>query len=137
MRGTFRCSPREPQPGDVPREWIDYDPNWREFIGTTFAVVLARHAAKLPRALVSALDASLRRAVEGTLDRHVPAEYTNIAPMRAFLLDWAGARLHETEWQQRGASLAEEICRDYRATGAFTEHHSPTCYGIGLYGLAL
>jgi len=134
--GTWRRSPLEPFPGDAPREWIDYDPNWREFVGSALALAL-HHEARLPPPTVAAIDAALRLAVEGTLARQLSAEYTNIALMSTFLLDYAGDRLGETAWQRAGETLASEIDQGYRRTGAFPEHNSPTYYGVDLYGLAL
>ena len=37
--GTFRRTPAEPEPGTQAVMWHAYDPNWREFVGTTFAVI--------------------------------------------------------------------------------------------------
>lgn len=137
VHGTFRRSPIEPEPGDEPREWIDYDPNWREFIGSTFALILGGYEERLPEELVREIDHALRLAVEGTRARRVSAEYTNIALMCAFLLDWTGKRLAEPVWRDEAVALAEAVRSGYLATGAFPEHNSPTYYGIDLYGLAL
>lgn len=38
--GTFRRTPNEPEPGPNAVIWRAYDPNWREFIGTTLALIL-------------------------------------------------------------------------------------------------
>ncbi|MBI1878738.1 MAG: hypothetical protein HYR94_11035 [Chloroflexi bacterium] len=37
--GTFARTATEPHPPDHPVIWKDYDPNWREFIGTTLALI--------------------------------------------------------------------------------------------------
>jgi len=134
--GTWRRTPDEPPPGPSPREWIDYDPNWREFIGTALALALSWDAA-LPPGLVRRIEAALRRACVGTLARAVPAEYTNIALMSAFLLDWTGDRLGEPAWRGTGLGLARAVVAAWDAAGAFPEYGSPTYYGIDLYGLAL
>src|SRR5581483_4186844 len=65
--GTWRRAPEEPAPPANPREWDDYDPNWREFIGTALAVTLIEYEPLLPSGLVSRIDAALRRAIAGTL----------------------------------------------------------------------
>jgi hypothetical protein len=134
--GTFRRSPREPVPGPVPREWIDYDPNWREFVGSAFALALA-HERSLSADCVERLEASLRLCGQGSLARGVAAEYTNVALMSAFLLDFAGERLGEAPWRRAGEELAGAVAAGYRRSGAFPEHNSPTYYGTDLYGLAL
>ncbi len=123
-------------PGPEPREWIDYDPNWREFLGSAFALAL-RYESSLSPACVRALETSLRRAAIGSLAREVPAAYTNIALMSAFLLDFAGDRLGEPGWRRTGLELGEAVAAGYREHGAFPEHNSPTYYGTDLFGLAL
>ena len=134
--GTWRRAPGEPLPGASPREWIDYDPNWREFVGTAFALALA-HDSELSPGCVARMEAALRKACEGTLVRGVSPEYTNIALMSAFLLDWTGDRLGEPAWREAGAALGNAVADAYETSGAFPEHNSPTYYGIDLYGVAL
>ncbi|MGN6756948.1 MAG: hypothetical protein ACTHMJ_11235 [Thermomicrobiales bacterium] len=140
--GTFARAPEEPHPRvgigpEPPREWRDYDPNWREFIGTTLILVLQEYEADLPAELVQGIDRALRLAVEGTLARRVAAAYTNISLMCAFLLDYAAGRLGEPAWAAQGAALAQEIHRLFRAHDAFNEYNSPTYYGVDLNALAL
>ena len=38
--GTFARFLETPHPTPDAVEWVDYDPNWRQFIGTTFSVLL-------------------------------------------------------------------------------------------------
>jgi hypothetical protein len=135
--GTFYRAPEEPAPPPEPQIWKDYDPNWREFIGTTLALLLHYYEERLPAPLTAQIDMALRRAVEGTLARGVPASYTNIALMCAFLLRFAADRFGESAWAARGEGLAREIGRLFDATGAFEEYNSPTYYGVDLYALAL
>ncbi len=136
VHGTWRRAPAEPIPGPAAREWIDYDPNWREFVGSALLLAL-HHASRLPPATVAGMESALRRAAEGALARAVPPEYTNIALMSAFLLDAVGERQGEPSWRAAGEQLSEGVARAYLEGGAFPEHNSPTYYGIDLYGLAL
>jgi hypothetical protein len=140
--GTFARAPEEPHPRvgigpEPPREWRDYDPNWREFIGTTLILILQEYEAELPAELVQGIDRALRLAVVGTLARQVPAAYTNISLMCAFLLDYAADRLGESAWAAQSAALAQEIHQLFRAHDAFNEYNSPTYYGVDLNALAL
>jgi hypothetical protein len=137
FHGTWRRAPEEPDPPEAPVVWIDYDPNWREFIGTALALLLIEDEPRLPPALVARIDAALRRAVDGTLARAVPASYTNIALMCAFLLDYAGARFGNPAWRSQAEQYAAEIHRLFSRHGAFDEYNSPTYYGVDLYALAL
>ncbi len=134
--GTFCRAPEEPHPPESPIEWLNYDPNWREFIITTIAILLIEHERQLPPALVEKIDRAIRRAVEGALQRELKATYTNIALMNAFMLCFAGQRLNEPAWTERGEAMAQEIHRLFTRHGAFEEYNSPTYYGPDLYALA-
>jgi hypothetical protein len=135
--GTWYRSPYEPPPPQSPTVWKDYDPNWREFVGTTLALILLEYEARLPAELVRRIDRALRRAIAGTLARNVPASYTNIALMTAFLLQFAAARFGEPAWAADAERLAAEILQRFRANSTFDEYNSPTYYGIDIYALAL
>jgi hypothetical protein len=135
--GTWRRSPYEPAPPENAAVWKDYDPNWREFVGTTLALILLEYESRLPADLVRRIDLALRRAVVGTLARNVPASYTNIALMTAFLLQFAADRFVEPAWWAIAERLAAEILQRFRANTTFDEYNSPTYYGIDLYALAL
>jgi hypothetical protein len=135
--GTFSCAPEEPYPPAEPLEWKHYDPNWREFIVTTVAVILLEYRDRLPHTLVQKVDAAIRKAVEGALARNLAASYTNIALMNAFMLCFAGDRLGEPTWFEHGENMAKEIYRLFKIHNTFEEYNSPTYYGVDLYALAL
>ena len=44
FHGTFARFPEAPYPPEEPVMWEDYDPNWRQFVGTTFALMLEDHS---------------------------------------------------------------------------------------------
>jgi hypothetical protein len=136
--GTFRRSPEEPLPGPDAELWKNYDPNWRHFIGTTFALILTGFEHRLPAGLPARLEDSIRRAVEGELTQGRAEPYhTNIKLMHGFLWSWAGARLHRPEWVAGGERWAEEVAAAFAIHETFEEYNSPTYYGVDLYGLAL
>jgi hypothetical protein len=136
--GTFSRFAEWPEPGDGNDaiEWFDYDPNWRQFIGTTLLLTLRHHEADLPAELLVRIDRALRLAVEGETDR-VDARYTNIALMKAVLEVEAGERLGEPAWVEQGHALADAVVARFDRTGTFDEYNSPTYYGIDLVGLSL
>ena len=135
--GTFYRAPEEPHPPENPVEWHDYDPNWREFIITTISIILDEYADRLPQALIARIDVAIRKAVEGTLTRPLRAGYTNIALMNAQMLVWAGRRLGETAWVERGVAMGREVYRLFKLHDAFEEYNSPTYYGPDIYALRL
>ena len=135
--GTFLRAPEEPRPPAEPLEWKHYDPNWREFIITTLAIILFEYEERLPRSLVQKIDAAIPKAVEGALARRLRASYTNIALMNAFMLCFAGDRQGRPAWIEHGENMAKEIYRLFKLHNTFEEYNSPTYYGVDLYALAL
>lgn len=136
--GTFVRAPEEaaPRPGAV--LWKNFDPNWRQFIGTTFALMLEEFSPRLPDALRVRMSDSIRRAVEGELTQSRAEPYhTNIALLHGFLWSWAGRHLDRPDWIAGGEAWAEKVHADYAKHQSFEEYNSPTYYGVDLYGLAL
>ncbi len=134
--GTWYRFSEEPHPGNMPI-WKGYDPNWREFIGTTLAIILLDYEQELPATLVAAIDSALHKATRGMLARNLPASYTNIALMHAFLLLFAGERFGEADWMKSGEQFAQAIYDLFAPNETFSEYNSPTYYGIDVYALGL
>ncbi|HVF33615.1 MAG TPA: hypothetical protein VM933_11320 [Acidimicrobiales bacterium] len=127
--GTFARfleAPVPPRTGAV--VWVDYDPNWRQFIGTVFELLL-QDGLIADASLGARMRSSVALAVSSEpLDR-VPPSYSNIALMRAFL---------EVEHDRPGAeAYAARVVELFDEHGAFEEYNSATYYGIDLYALAL
>lgn len=135
--GTFPRWIGEPRPpAENPQMWRDYDPNWRQFIGTTLALILDEYSDRLPAEQIARMDRAIRLAVEGEPAERCPASYTNIALMKAALLTWAGQRYGERGWVDYGESFGAETFTLFQQTGAYDEYNSPTYYGVNLYALA-
>lgn len=135
--GSFARSPEEPQPGTEAVIWRDYDPNWRQFIGTAFALALERCGNALPEELASRLADAILEAVRGEPVGRVVPEYSNIALMKSWLEVYVGRRFAQPELVASGERLAQEVHALFRRHGAFSEYNSPTYYGVVLYALAL
>jgi hypothetical protein len=135
--GTFARFAEWSEPGAAAVEWDDYDPNWRQFIGTTWLVILREFEERLPNGTVERIDRSLRLCVEGEPPERVAVWYTNIALMRAVIEVESGHRLHEPAWVDRGHALAAAVVERRERKGTFDEFNSPTYYGIDLLGLAM
>ena len=137
--GTFQRSPEEPRPpARYAQMFVQYDPNWREFIGTTFAVILEDFSDRLPEALRKRMERAIARAVNGELEEgRLKPSYTNIALMHAFLWTWAGHHLQRPSWISEGEKFAIEVYELFAKNGSFEEYNSPTYYGVDLYGLGL
>lgn len=135
--GSYARFAEWPEPADGAIEWLDYDPNWREFIGTTFSLVLHRSGTALPSDLVERMEASIALAQRGEPEGRIGAHYANIALMKAWLDADAGQRTGDESLVAEGERFAAEVVERFQRHGAFDEYGSPTYYGIDLYALAL
>lgn len=135
--GTWRRSPQEPQPPAEPVLWDDYDPNWREFVGCTFLLILREYRGALPDDLVRRMTRALARAADGARARAVSPHYSNIALMSAHLMHEVGVLTGDPAMASAGESLGRQVFDIWRRTRAFAEFNSPTYYGVDLFALAL
>lgn len=124
--GTFTRFPEWPEPRPGAIEWVDYDPNWRQFVGTALAVAVTDFA--LGADLSARARAAIELAVVSEPPDRVPPTYANIALLRAWLDAWTG---------RADTSYARDVVSAYRRHGCFTEHNSPTYYGVDLLALGL
>ena len=137
--GTFQRSPEEAHPpARYAQLFVQYDPNWREFIGTTFAVILEDFSDRLPEPLRKRMELSILHAVNGEIkEGRLKPNYTNIALMHGFLWTWAGRRVKRASWISEGEKFAGDVYALFAKNGTFEEYNSPTYYGVDLYGLGL
>ncbi len=100
FHGTFYRNPSESYPPEDPIQWDHYDPNWREFICTVFIVLITEFQEVIPKNLIDRMNHSIMLAAQGSYERQVSPEYTNISLMSTFLLDFAGRQFNNNEWKQ-------------------------------------
>jgi hypothetical protein len=136
--GTFRRSPEEPEPASNAVMWRAYDPNWREFIGTTFAVILNEYPDRLPADVDHDMLTAINHAVEGEMKQgRLQPSYTNIALMYGYLWAYAAGQNHRPDWGNQAAQWQETVYKLYKQYDSFNEYNSPTYAGTDFYGLAL
>lgn len=135
--GTFAQVAEMPEPSAGAREWVDYDPNWRQFIGTTLLLVLRHHGEGLDQVLRARIDQALDLAIRGEPAGRVTPGYTNIAIMKAALEVEYGSSIGDAGLVESGEDLAAAVVARFDRHGTFDEFNSPTYYGIDLLGLAL
>lgn len=137
FHGTYYRYVGEPHPPENPTMWKDFDPNWRQFIGTVLAIIREEYSECLTDGLPEKMDRSIQLAVEGEPEDRCPPSYTNIALMKAALMTWAGHRYNRTDWTETGETFAEAVHELFTQHGTFDEYNSPTYYGVNFYALAL
>jgi hypothetical protein len=135
--GTYYRYVGEPHPPENPTTWKDFDPNWRQFIGTVLAIIREEYSDYLSDDLPQKIDQSIQLAIEGEPTDRCPPSYTNIALMKAALMTWAGHRYDRTDWTQTGETFAQAVYDLFTQHGTFDEYNSPTYYGVNFYALAL
>jgi subtilisin family serine protease len=132
--GTFARFAEAPHPEPGAIEWVDYDPNWRQFVGTTFSMVLRRFGDDaLPASTAGRMHAAIDLAIAGDPPDRVAPSYTNIALMRS----WLEFEHGDAGTRAAAESYAGAVVALFDEHGAFEEYNSPTYYGIDLYALAL
>lgn len=131
--GTFARFLEAPAPLPGAVEWVDYDPNWRQFLGTTFSLVLRAWGDTIDPTLADRLRAAIALSIAGEPPDRVPVWYSNIALMRA----WLEAEHGDAPTSDRAESYAAAVVAHFDEHGAFDEYNSPTYYGVDLWALAL
>ncbi len=131
--GTFARFLEAPVPRAGAVEWVDYDPNWRQFLGTTFSLALRTWGDTIDPALADRMRAAIALAIAGEPPDRVPVWYSNIALMRA----WLEVDHGDAATQARAESYAAAVVAHFDGHGAFDEYNSPTYYGVDLWALAL
>jgi hypothetical protein len=118
--------------------WRQFDPNWRVFIGTTFAIMLIEYPDRISPDLAQRMYAAIDRSIEGEIaEKRLLPSYTNIALMYGSLWDFAAVHDKRADWQQQSHDWTESVYSLFKEHGAFYEYNSPTYSGVDLYGLAL
>jgi hypothetical protein len=126
-----------PPPDEGAVEWLHYDPNWRQFIGTGLALVVSRHSSVLPPALVADLLVAVRRCVAGEPADRIPPWYTNPDLLHAWLVGWVGARDGSAELLAAGEARARAAVARVERWGDVDEYSSPTYDGVDLIAAGL
>ncbi len=136
--GTFPVTAEQPPPPDEGAvEWLHWDPNWRQFVGTGLALVVARHEAVLEPDLVDRLVAAVRRAAAGEPEDRIPPWYTNPDLLHAWLQGWVGARDRSASLVAAGDARATAAVDRVRRHGDVDEYSSPTYDGVDLLAAGL
>jgi hypothetical protein len=136
--GTFRRTPNEPEPGPDAVIWRAYDPNWREFVGTTLALILEEFPDRIPADLRPAMISSIDDAVAGEIkDGRLVPTYTNPALMLGFLWYYAAVHGNRPDWIAPATKWQEDIYKLFKQHDTFFEYNSPTYAGVDFFALAL
>ena len=113
--------------------WTTYDPNWREFVISTFQLILVFFEEALPAPLVEEMDRAARRAIDMAVLR-AQSEFTplntNVRVMHVMMCDWYGVRWGDEALREHALRYARQLLESYRELHAVPEFNSPTYNGV-------
>ena len=133
--GTFKTHAAQPDAGTSDadgrvrdREWRDYDPNWRQFLGLVLWVTQRLHGHVLPDDLNDAMLRAAHDAARSEPPGRINERYTNVALMHAWLQHACGVAPD---------GLAAAVAAQVRDDGDIAEYNSPTYDAISLLAASL
>ena len=125
--GTFVRFPEWAAPTEGATEWIDYDPNWRQFLGTALAVAITDF---------DLLDRASPRG-PATPSTSPWTRSRRIGSRRATPTSPCSARGSTRGRGEPTTATPRAVVDAFRRHGCFSEYGSPTYYGIDLLALGL
>ena len=136
--GTFKMFAEQPDPSkENSREWVDYDPNWRQFLGVILALCFIDHESHIGNERSQRIIRAVQLAVEGEPEDRIADWYTNPNMLHAWLQAWTGERTDNDELLQAGIGRASMLYKRLQKYGDIDEYNSPTYDGIDLFAAAL
>ena len=118
-----------------PVVWETYDPNWREFIFSSLALILEEYESLLPTQTVRAIDAAAKEGLAGARFRaesDLTPLNTNVKVMHVFFFDAFARRFDDAELAAYADRYAAQFIADYQQHHAVAEFNSPTYNGVVL-----
>jgi hypothetical protein len=137
--GTFKRNLEEVDPPINPTVWDDYDPNWREFIATVFAVILSEYDNVLPETTVELMKKSAYRAVEGSMQRYIADDTpmnTNIEFMHIFITEFYGRMFNNMGMLEQSKAALKRLYDYYKLNNTVCEFNSTTYYAVDFIALS-
>lgn len=145
--GDINQAPEEPTPQDevYPIEiWSGYDPNWRDFVGSAFILLLSDYKDRLTDTMLSQVEDIVYLMAKGDQyrvafhndDLFYPA-YSNPWLMRCILQSFTGQYFNDQNMTDSGEHWATEIYDLYLEHDTFSEFNSPTYTGVDIWALGM
>ena len=118
-----------------PVVWKTYDPNWREFIFCTFALILEEFDSLLPAETVEAMERAAREGLKGARFRtesDLTPLNTNVRVMHVAFFDAFARRFRDEALTRYAEEYAARFTEEYLRYHAVAEFNSPTYNGVVL-----
>jgi hypothetical protein len=145
--GDIQQCPDEPTPQEGvydPHIYNSWDPNWRDFVGTAFIIILEDYRDRLSDDALSTLEKMMYLLAKGDQYRVGGVDSDNLYPaysnpwmMRVILQSYVGDYMNNANMTQSGEKWGKEIYDLYKLTGTFSEFNSPTYTGVDMFALGI
>ncbi|KAG0672440.1 hypothetical protein C6P40_003124 [Pichia californica] len=145
--GDIQQAPDEPtpQPGiyasDIYNSW---DPNWRDFVGTAFMIILSDYSDRLSNSSLTTLEEMTFLLAKGDQYRVGGVDSDNLYPaysnpflMRCILQSFAGNYFNNANMTRSGEMWGKEIYDLFKLYDTFSEFNSPTYTGVDMFALGI
>ncbi|GMM35185.1 hypothetical protein DASC09_025100 [Saccharomycopsis crataegensis] len=145
--GDIQQCPDEPTPQEgvyEPNTYNSWDPNWRDFVGAAFVIMIEDYEYRLSKETVAIIKEMMyllaigdQYRVGGVDDDNLYAAYSNPWMMRCILQSYAGSYLNNTNMTQSGEKWGKEIYDLFKEYDTFSEFNSPTYTGVDMFALGV
>lgn len=145
--GDIQQCPDEPTPQEgvyEPEIYDSWDPNWRDFVGTAFIIILNDYSNRLSNETLRELESMTYLLAKGDQyrvggidgDNLYPA-YSNPWMMRCILQSFAGNYFGNANMTKAGETWGRQIYDLFREFNTFSEFNSPTYTGVDMFALGM
>lgn len=145
--GDIQQCPDEPTPQEgvyEPDIYNSWDPNWRDFVGSAYIIMLSDYKDRLSDEAITILEETMYLLAKGDQYRVGGVDSDNLYPaysnpwmMRCILQSFAGSYLNNANMTQTGEKWGKEIYDLFKEYNTFSEFNSPTYTGVDMFGLGV
>lgn len=145
--GDIQQAPEEPTPQEGvydPAPYKSYDPNWRDFAGTAFIMILNDYADRISNNTLKKLEDMTYLLAKGDQYRVGGLNGDNLFPyysnpwlMRCILQSFCGNYFNDANMTKAGETWGTQLYDLFKKYDTFSEFNSPTYTGVDMFALGL
>lgn len=145
--GDIQQAPDEPTPQEgvyEPNIYNSWDPNWRDFVGTAFIIILNDYSDRLSNSSLKELEDMTFLLARGDQYRVGGVDSDNLYPaysnpwmMRCVLQSFAGNYFKNENMTRSGEIWGKQAYDLFKMYNTFSEFNSPTYTGVDMFALGV
>jgi hypothetical protein len=145
--GDIQQAPDEPTPQEgvyEPKIYNSWDPNWRDFVGAAFVIILNDYQDRLSESSLKELEDMTYLMAKGDQYRVGGVDSDNLYPaysnpwmMRCILQSYAGFYFNDANMTRSGEVWGKQIYDLFKRYDTFSEFNSPTYTGVDMFALGV